>query len=66
MTIWSIYGHLVYFTVIWSFLRSFGIGILWPFGAVYDHLEYILVCFGVLYQEKSGNPVSHARFKDNT
>jgi hypothetical protein len=43
MTIWSIllllemvYGHLVYFVVIW----------------------YIFSRFGILYQEKSGNPES--------
>jgi hypothetical protein len=37
---------------------------LWPFGILYDHLVYfwsfdINVCFsrfGILYQEKSGNP----------
>jgi hypothetical protein len=37
---------------------------LWPFGACYDHLvnfifiRYINSCFGMLYQEKSGNPCS--------
>jgi hypothetical protein len=42
------YGHLVYFTANWY--------ILWPFGIFYGNL----VCFprfGMLHQEKSGNPV---------
>jgi hypothetical protein len=48
------YGHLVYFTAIGN--------ILWPFGIFCGHLEYFVVIwyisprFGILYQEKSGNP----------
>jgi hypothetical protein len=41
------YGHLVYSTAIWY--------ILWPFGIFYGYF----VCFsrfGMLYQEKFGNP----------
>jgi hypothetical protein len=62
MPIWSIlrpfglfYGHLVYFTAIWYILLSFGIFCC--------HLVYAKVLwyiyfspFGMLYQEKSGNP----------
>jgi hypothetical protein len=55
MTIWSIllpseilYGHLVYFT---------GIGnIVWPFGIFCGHLVFFSR-FGILYKEKSDNPV---------
>jgi hypothetical protein len=38
------------------------IGILWPFGIFYGHLVhfvflwYIFSGFGIVYQEKSGNP----------
>jgi hypothetical protein len=42
------YGHLVYFTTIWYIVR--------PFGILYDSLVYFSH-FGMLYQEKSGNPV---------
>jgi hypothetical protein len=41
------YGHLVYFTVFCY--------ILWTFGIVLGNLVYFS-CFGILYQEKSGNP----------
>jgi hypothetical protein len=41
------YGHLVYFTDIWY--------ISWPFGILCDTLVYFSR-FGMLYQEKSGNP----------
>jgi hypothetical protein len=41
------YGHLEYFTVIWY--------ILWPFGNVVL-IWYIFPHFGILCQEKSGNP----------
>jgi hypothetical protein len=55
-------GHLIYFMVIWQ--------ILWPFDLVYSHLAYFVaiwnilwsfgICifprFGLLHQEKSGNP----------
>jgi hypothetical protein len=37
-------GHLVYFTAIWY--------ILWPLGIFNNHFLH----FGMLYQEKSGNP----------
>jgi hypothetical protein len=47
------YGHLVYFKAIWS--------TLWPFGIYFTILEYCL-CFGMLYQEKSGNPEMNAPF----
>jgi hypothetical protein len=43
------YGHLVYFMVIWYILR--------PFGTFHGHLVYFS-CFGMLHQEKSGNPAS--------
>jgi hypothetical protein len=69
--IWSIlrtfglfYRHLVYFTDIWSILRTFGL--------FYGHLVYsfpfwwyIFLCFGMLYQEKSGNPVSEYKNTQN-
>jgi hypothetical protein len=59
MAIWYIlwpfgifYGHLVYFMAIWY--------ILWSFGIFYGHLViwYIFPPFGILCQEKSGNPGS--------
>jgi hypothetical protein len=40
------YGHLEYFTAIWY--------ILWPFG----NLLYNFPLFGILCEEKSGNPGS--------
>jgi hypothetical protein len=42
------YDRLVYFTAIGN--------ILWPFGIFCGHLV-ISPCLGILYQEKSGNPV---------
>jgi hypothetical protein len=42
------YSPLVYFTAIWY--------ILWPFGIIYGNLVYFSR-FGMLYKEKSGNPV---------
>jgi hypothetical protein len=65
------YGHLVYFMVIWYILWSLGIFyghllyfmvtwyILWSLGIFYGHLVllYNLPRFGILYQEKSSNPV---------
>jgi hypothetical protein len=39
--------HMVYFTTIGN--------ILWPFGIFCGHLVHI-PRFGILYQEKSGNP----------
>jgi hypothetical protein len=61
--LWSFgifYGHLEYFTVIWNILRSFGIFYghlvyIWPFGNVVV-IWYIIPRFGLLCQEKSGNP----------
>jgi hypothetical protein len=41
------YEHLVYFTAIGN--------ILWPFDLFGGHLVYF-PRFGILYQEKSGNP----------
>jgi hypothetical protein len=45
-------GHLVYYSAIWY--------ILWPSGIYCGHLVYFMVIcfhrFGLLYQEKSGNP----------
>jgi hypothetical protein len=46
---------LVYFMDTWSILRSFVIGILLTFGIVRGNLVYF-PRFGILYQEKSGNP----------
>jgi hypothetical protein len=41
------FGHLEYFTVIWYILRPFGnVVVIW----------YIFPRFGILCQEKSGNP----------
>jgi hypothetical protein len=44
---WYIDDHFVHFTVIWY--------ILWPFGIFYVFLVYFFH-FGMMYQEKSGNP----------
>jgi hypothetical protein len=44
---------MVYFMVIRNILRSFGI--FWPFGNVVV-IWYIFTHFGILCQEKSGNP----------
>jgi hypothetical protein len=43
------YGHLEYFIAIWD--------ILWPFGTKCAHLVHFS-WFGIMHQEKSGNPVS--------
>jgi hypothetical protein len=40
-------AHFVYFAPIWY--------ILWPFGIFHGYLAYVSR-FGMLYQEKSGNP----------
>jgi hypothetical protein len=48
------YGHLVYFTAIWYILCPFWY-ILCPFGYILCHLVYFFR-FGLLYQEKTGNP----------
>jgi hypothetical protein len=47
------YGHLKYFTVIWH--------ILWPFGNVVV-IWYIFPRFGILCQEKYGNPAFDSYF----
>jgi hypothetical protein len=44
------YGNLQYFTVIWC--------ILWPFGN-FVVIWYIFPRFGILCQEKSGNPAEN-------
>jgi hypothetical protein len=36
----TVYGHLVYFTLIWYILWRFGIHISWSFGIFYGHLVY--------------------------
>jgi hypothetical protein len=43
---------LVYFMDIWSIFRPVDVLILWPFVVIW----YIFPRFGILYQEKSGNP----------
>jgi hypothetical protein len=63
------FGYLIYFMAIWYILWPFGIfcGHLvyfWLFGIFYGHLVYFRLFtyvvyfsrFGLLYQEKSGNP----------
>jgi hypothetical protein len=50
--------HLVYFTDIWYVFWPFGIPILWLFGIFSGYLVYFLR-FGMMYQEKSGNPGQH-------
>jgi hypothetical protein len=47
MLVYILYGHLEYFTVIWY--------ILWPFSNVVV-IWYIFPRFGILCEEKSGNP----------
>jgi hypothetical protein len=51
-----VYGHLVHFMVFCY--------ILWIFGIVRGYLVYFSL-FGILYQEKSGNPV-HTRTHPNS
>jgi hypothetical protein len=55
LAIWSILRLFGIFCGHWYILRSFGKCILWPFGSFYGHLVHFS-SFGVLYQEKSGNP----------
>jgi hypothetical protein len=55
------YGLLVYFTAIWSILRPYGLfyGLLVYFVAIWYSLLQLgtyFPRFGMLYQEKSGNP----------
>jgi hypothetical protein len=53
------YGHLIYFTAIWY--------ILWLLGIFYNYLVYFMFIwynffrFGMLRQEKSGNPAEMHR-----
>jgi hypothetical protein len=47
-------AHLVYFTANWY--------ILWAFGVFYGQFEYFSR-FGMLYQEKAGNPACRATNK---
>jgi hypothetical protein len=51
------YGHLVYFSAIWSIFLQFGI--FWSFGLFHGYLVYFPFV-GMLYQEKSGNPARDA------
>jgi hypothetical protein len=46
------HGSLVYLQAIWYYL--------WPFGIFYGHLVYFSR-FGILHQEKSGNPAKPCR-----
>jgi hypothetical protein len=55
----TFYGQLVNFTAIWYSLWPFGF--LWPFSKFNGHLVYFL-CFGMLYQEKSGSPDCKSSF----
>jgi hypothetical protein len=48
------YGHLVNFPAIWH--------IAWPFGIFSPFLVHF-TRFGMLYQEKSGNPGTHCRMR---
>jgi hypothetical protein len=48
----------------WHILWPFGICILWTFGIFYGHLVYFSH-FGMLYQEKSGNPGQVYRKKED-
>jgi hypothetical protein len=47
---------LEYITAIWYILLPFGLPILWPFGNL-EAIWYVFPRFGILCQEKSGNPV---------
>jgi hypothetical protein len=49
------YGHLVHFTVFCY--------VLWTFGVVRGKMEYFS-CFGILHQEKSGNPAVYYHFSN--
>jgi hypothetical protein len=51
-------AHLI---ATWSILRPFGVHILWPFSIFHGYLVYFSR-FGMLYQEKSGNPALHSRW----
>jgi hypothetical protein len=49
------YDHLVYFAAIWCTYCTAIWYILWSCGIFYGHLVYF-PRFGMLYQDKSGNP----------
>jgi hypothetical protein len=55
--IFIFYGHLVCFTAIWY--------ILWPLGAFNGFLNIDVSSFGMLQQEKSGNPDCHREIASN-
>jgi hypothetical protein len=50
---------LVHFMAVTSILRPYGI--FWSFGIFSCHLVYFS-CFGIFYQEKSGNPEQYPSF----
>jgi hypothetical protein len=57
-----LYSHLINFTAIWYILR--------PFGIFYGHLDYlgplgVSSRFGMLYQQKSGNPALSPQCKQD-
>jgi hypothetical protein len=62
MSIWYIYRHLVYIRDIWYILVMWYF--LWTFGIFCGNFVYFVLIrhifahFGMLYQERSGNPAS--------
>jgi hypothetical protein len=50
LVIWYIFGHLEYF---WSFGTYL---VIWYISGHFWSFRHIFSCFGMLYQEKSGNP----------
>jgi hypothetical protein len=52
---------LIYFMAIWNILRTFGL--------LHDRLvQFVLICyiysgFGIIHEEKSGNPASYVRVR---
>jgi hypothetical protein len=58
-----LYGHLGYFTAIWAILRPFG---TYTYFVAIWYLLHLVICyiflrFGMLCQDKSGNPGSDRR-----
>jgi hypothetical protein len=53
--VYVFYGHYIYFMNIWNILWLFGIFV--PILVYFPQFWYIFPNFGILYQEKSGNPV---------
>jgi hypothetical protein len=54
---------LVYFTAIWYIFGNFAY-IIWSFGVyLFSHLLYIFSHFGMLYQDKSGKPLSVSKIR---